>query len=141
MKTYDISRSQFLLRDLERSTRGAMPMFQFDDSEPAGPLLTAIANRAGLLRLGVRLAAAAFTANNRVVLDSYGKVAGNGQPGIIEISLLEDLSGTPARRTPFARRLDVKHLRREAIAVGVLLVVGMLAAVGMVSMITELFLR
>ncbi len=138
MHAYNVKRSQILLRDLERSTRGMMPMFRFEEAPAAAPTLTCLANRAGLLRLGVRLAALAFTANQRVVLERDGTIGRDGKDGIVEIILIEDLPGQSLRRSPWRVRVKLSRLWGEVLAGAVILVYGMLAAVGLVSAVWAL---
>jgi hypothetical protein len=94
MSRFDPARTQLLLGDIERSTRGQMAGFQALDSPP--PRLRLVADRLALVRLGVRLASAALTAQSRVAVNDIGVVDETGiERPLIDVALTDSpLPGT-----------------------------------------------
>jgi hypothetical protein len=92
---FDMRRAQFLLRDLLKMTQGQAPMVEFNPSPDFAAKLRGLANRSGLLRLGLRLSLAALEADPIVSVYSDGTVTEEGTTGVLEITLTEE-SDLPA---------------------------------------------
>jgi hypothetical protein len=87
---FDLRRVRLVLRDLLKSTQGSAPMLELSPSVESTPRLRGVANRSGLLRLGLRLALAAIEEDPAISVDSEGRVNPAGAPGVIDIVLTEE---------------------------------------------------
>jgi hypothetical protein len=87
---FQAKRVQLILRDLEHSLRGRAAMLEFQAEPPATSVLRGVASRAGLLRLGLRLAQAALDADAIVSVGPDGRVNRDADVGLIEITLTDE---------------------------------------------------
>jgi hypothetical protein len=87
---FQSKRVQLILRDLEHSLRGRAAMLEFQTEPQATSLVRGVASRAGLLRLGLRLAQAALDADAIVSVGPDGRVNRDADVGLIEITLTEE---------------------------------------------------
>jgi hypothetical protein len=87
---FDTARVQMVLHDLLQSTRGEMPLLELTLAGEATPAVRGVANRAGLLRFGLRLALAAIEADPAVTIHTDGSVTGPEKPGVLELVLTEE---------------------------------------------------
>jgi hypothetical protein len=94
---YDLARADVLLSDLLDIGRGQMPVAQLAASKDGGPAVTGTFTRLGLLRMGVRLARAALSAQARVVVFDNGNVSQDlsGTDVIVEVFLADDAPVQP----------------------------------------------
>jgi hypothetical protein len=102
IEQFDPKLVQPILDDLHESTRGECPMVRLELDVSSGKrALRGVANRAGLLRLGVALAKAATQSDVQVVVHGDGWVEHNSGDGLIEIVITED----PWPQPPVRRRM------------------------------------
>jgi hypothetical protein len=105
---FDFQRARLVLNDLERSIRGRTPTLAFEWDEGPARAIRGVANRVGLLRMGLQLASLAIEADAIVAVRADGRVTGDGEGGLIEISLIDE---------PLAsRRAEPQRLSRVGFA-------------------------
>ena len=75
---YDVTRARILLRDLERMNQGFAPAVELFPSPDGGLPLRGTATRAGVMRMGIRLAQAALTAQSHVGICPDGSAGSDG---------------------------------------------------------------
>ncbi|MFL5243366.1 MAG: hypothetical protein ACJ8FY_14770 [Gemmataceae bacterium] len=93
-----------VLDELLENTRGQCPMVKLEvDVRSSQRALRGVANRAGLLRLGVALAKAATQNDVQVVVHGDGSVEQETGIGLIEIILTEDPWPKPRKRRELGR--------------------------------------
>lgn len=126
-------RVQLILRDLEHSLRGRAAMLEFETGPEDASVIRGVANRAGLLRLGLRLALAAIEADTIVSVGADGRVNRDAQVGLIEITLADE---PPEQRLPSGQKLSAIGtfaLCGCGIAVLALLLVGFVTCAGWIA--------
>lgn len=89
---YDVTRAKILLRDLERMNQGFAPAVELAASPDGALPLRGTATRAGVMRMGIRLAQAALTAQSHVGVypDGYAGPDGSTNEVVMQVHLVED---------------------------------------------------
>jgi hypothetical protein len=130
---FQFKRVQLILRDLEHSLRGRAAILEFETEPQASSIIRGVANRAGLLRLGLRLAQAAIEADTIVSVGPDGRVNRDAQVGLIEIALADE---SVEQHLPSGQKLSAFGtfaLCGCGIAVLALLLVGLVTCAGWIA--------
>src|SRR5262245_45914065 len=135
MDAFDVTRAKVMLRDLERATRGRMPILRVEPPSSEWLAIRIIADRMGLLRLGVQLAESALTAQRRVVVDDDGRVgAGSMEGAFLEVCLVD------AQPSGAGRARSIWRARRHRSALKLLSTALVLAIGVILAMVTLVIL-
>jgi len=134
MKDFDVARARVVLKSLEETTRGAVPMLSLDGDSaqegdsPALPTLRGVANRAGLFRYGISLAACALVSvSQEVVL--FPEWVVRGQVPLAKLLLLDD-PPLPSKQRGIGTVLSCLGMALCGIVI-VLVVIGLITTVKM----------
>ena len=89
---YDVTRARILLRDLERMNQGLAPAVELGSSPDGGLPLRGTGTRAGVMRMGIRLAQAALAAESHVEVYPNGQAGADGSmtDAMMQLHLVED---------------------------------------------------
>ena len=119
---FEMGRAQLILRDLLKTTRGQAPMLEMSPQPGSSTALRGLANRSGLMRLGLRLALAALEEDPVVSVHSDGLVTGQGAPGVLEIVLTEQTTLAQPPKQSFPILGCISGLVLVAIAVALAII-------------------
>lgn len=127
-----------IARELGESTRGQCPMVELTPEHTGDRIrIRALANRAGLLRLGARLAEAALDTEVGLVVHPDGWVEASPGIGLIEITLTD--APWPQRRID--RRATLGTLGACLISAGIVVAIAALTLIGLVHVATWIIHR
>lgn len=122
-----------IARELGESTRGECPMVELTPEHTGDRIrIRGVANRAGLLRLGARLAEAALDTEVGLVVHPDGRVEASPGIGLIEITLTD--AAWPQRRID--RRATLGTVGACLISAGIVVTIAVLTLIGLVQVVS-----